>query len=355
MADPLRDAKPLPTNVDLEYPLKDAVPEPGALHEVADGVYWIRMPMPGRLDHINVWLLRDGDGYAIVDTGINTDEIRDWWEKIFEAHLGGKPVTRVIATHLHNDHTGLAGWLSRRWEAELCMSRADFFMCRVMAADGPADVPEDAIRFYKRAGFDRRWIEIYRSRFGSFGARISQLPAGYRRLRDEQVLRFDGREWEVVVGRGHAPEHVCLYCPELRVLISGDQVLPRITPNVSVNPSEPAANPLSDWLASCRSLRARLPGDLLVLPAHQDPFYGLTERLTFLIDFHETSVERVIAMCEEPRRAVDVFPALFKAEIDDWSFFPATGESLAHIHYAVEEGMLREERDADGVAWFSRA
>jgi glyoxylase-like metal-dependent hydrolase (beta-lactamase superfamily II) len=350
----LLDAKPLPDRPDLDYPLTEAIPDPGQWHEVADGVYWVRLPMPGRLDHINVWLLRDGDGFVIVDTGINTEELRDLWENIFAQHLGGKPVTRVMATHLHNDHTGLAGWLSRRWEAELCMSRTEFFMCRVMAADGPADVPEDAIRFYKRAGFNQRWLEIYRSRFGSFGSRISQLPAGYRRLRGDEILTIDGREWRVVVGRGHSPEHVCLHCPELKVLISGDQVLPRITPNVSVNPSEPAANPLREWLESCRRLRQELPSDLLVLPAHQDLFHGLSERLDFLVDFHETSVERLVSICNEPRRAVDVFPALFKTEIDDWSFFPATGESLAHIHYALDEGLLKEELD-DGVAWFSQA
>ncbi len=339
----------------LEYPLLDSIPGPGETYEVADGVHWLRMPMPGRLDHINLWLLRDGDGWTIVDTGINTEEIQGLWEAIFEKHLGGRPVKRVFATHLHNDHTGQAGWLTRRWEIELWMSQAEFYMCRVMAADGPADVPEDAIRFYRRAGFDKKWLEIYRSRFGKFGSGISQLPAGYRRVLDGDALEIDGREWRAVVGRGHSPEHVCLHCPELRVLISGDQVLPRITPNVSVNPSEPHANPLRYWLASCRKLREELPADVLVLPAHEDPFHGLHDRLTALIDFHETGIEKLHELCTEPKRAIDVFPALFRSKINDHTFFPATGESIAHIHYALEQGLLTEEQDADGVAWFSRA
>lgn len=340
----------------LDYPLLDAVPRPGEVHEVANGVFWLRMPMPGRLDHINLWLLRDGDGWAIVDTGLNNEDIQRWWELIFEKHLDGRPVRRVFATHLHNDHTGLAGWLARRWDVELWMSQADFFMCRVMAADGPADVPEDAIRFYRRAGFDRRWIEIYRSRFGRFGSGISQLPTGYRRVTDGDEIRIGEHVWRVVVGRGHSPEHVCLHCPELRVLISGDQVLPRITPNVSVNPSEPHANPLRFWLASCRKLREAIPDDVLVLPAHQDPFRGLHRRLGDLIDFHEQGVEKLVALCRErPRRAIDVFPALFKSEINDYMFFAATGESIAHIHYAQEQGLLSEQRDADGVAWFRPA
>jgi glyoxylase-like metal-dependent hydrolase (beta-lactamase superfamily II) len=339
----------------LEYPLLDAIPEPGETYELADGVHWVRMPMPGRLDHINVWLLRDGDGWTIVDTGINNEDVQRWWEVIFEKQLEGRPIKRVFATHLHNDHTGLAGWLTRRWDIELWMSQAEFFMCRVMAADGPADVPEDAIRFYKRAGFEKRWIEIYRSRFGKFGSGISRLPAGYRRVLDGDVLEINGRDWHVAVGHGHSPEHVCLFCPELGVMISGDQVLPRITPNVSVNPSEPHANPLKHWLASCRRLRERLPDDLLVLPAHQDPFRGLHRRLTDLIEFHEVAIEKLHELCSEPKRAIDVFPALFKSEINDYMFFPATGESIAHIHYAQDQGLLLEERDEDGVAWFRRA
>ena len=338
----------------LSYPWKDTPPGPGEGREIADGVVWLRLPMPGRLDHINVWLLRDDGGWAIVDTGINTEEIQECWERIFDEHLDGRPVTRVIATHLHGDHTGQAGWLSRRWGVELHMSRTEFFMCKVMASDGPQDVPEDAIRFYRRAGFGKRLLDGYRRRFGTFGARISQLPAGYRRLSDGEVLSLDGRKWRVVVGRGHSPEHVCLYCPDLKLLISGDQVLPRITPNVSVNPSEPHANPLREWLRSCARLQDALPGDLLVLPAHEDPFYGLHERLRDLIDFHETGLSKMVDLCAEPRRAVDVFPALFKREVDETMFFAATGESIAHLHYALEEGRLELEEDAEGVAWYRR-
>ena len=343
---------PEPPADPLSYPWKDSPPEPGRGREIADGVVWLRLPMPGRLNHINVWLLRDDDGWVIVDTGINSEEIQECWEGIFEEYLDGRPVTRVIATHLHNDHTGQAGWLTRRWGVELHMSRTEFFMCKVMASDGPQDVPEDAIRFYRRAGFEKQRLDGYRRRFGTFGARISQLPAGYHRLSDGEILSLDGRKWRVVVGRGHSPEHVCLYCPDLKLLISGDQVLPRITPNVSVNPSEPHANPLREWLRSCAQLQEALPADLLVLPAHEDPFYGLHDRLQGLIDFHEGGLSRLRDLCSEPRRAVDVFPALFKRQVNDMMFFAATGESIAHLHYALGEGQLELEEDAEGVAWY---
>ena len=339
----------------LSYKFEDQVPKPGEVTEVAEGVYWVRMPMQGRLNHINVWLIRDNDGWTIVDTGIYSENVKKHWTEIFETYLEGKPVNRVIATHLHTDHTGLAGWIVQEWGCELWMSRSDFYMCKVMAADGPSDVPEDAIAFYRRAGFNEQRLDRYRSRFGQFGANIAELPAGYRRISEGQYLDIGGKEWRAVIGHGHAPEHVCLYCPELKLIIAGDQILPRITPNVSVQPSEPHANPLRDWINSCQRFRELLPPNLLVLPAHQSLYVGVHERLTALIDWHEVAIEKLYDLCNEPKRAVDVFPALFKSTINEYSFFPATGESIAHLHCALERRMLTVEEDEKGVAWWRQA
>jgi glyoxylase-like metal-dependent hydrolase (beta-lactamase superfamily II) len=339
----------------LTYRFEDQAPKPGEATEVADGVWWIRMPMGGRLDHINVWLLRDGDGWTIVDTGIFSESVKTHWQSVWDKYLGGNPITRVIATHLHTDHTGLAGWITAQWGCQLWMSRSDFYMCKVMAADRPSDVPEDALRFYRRAGFTEQRLDRYRQRFGQFGASIAPLPAGYRRISDGQYIDIDGREWRAVIGHGHAPEHVCLYCPELKLIIGGDQLLPKITPNVSVQPSEPLANPLRDWIVSCERFRELLPPHLMVLPAHESIYEGLHERLTALVDWHEVALEKLYDLCAEPKRAVDVFPALFKSEITDTSFFPATGEALAHLHCAQARRMLTVDEDADGVAWWRQA
>jgi glyoxylase-like metal-dependent hydrolase (beta-lactamase superfamily II) len=338
----------------LVYRFEDQVPAPGKVSEVADGVFWIRMPMRGRLDHINVWLLRDYDGWTIVDTGVYNDTVQAHWRKIVEGQRGG-PVKRVIATHLHTDHTGNAGWIAREWNCELWMSRGDFYMCKVMSADGPGDVPEDAIRFYRRAGFSEQQIDRYRGRFGQFGAGLAPLPAGYRRIEDGQYLDIGGREWRAVIGHGHAPEHVCLYCPELKLIIAGDQILPKITPNVGVQPSEPYANPLREWLASCTRFRELLPANTLVLPAHEQLYEGIHERLTALIDWHEVAIEKLYDLCATPKRAVDVFPALFRSAITEWTHFPATGEAIAHLHCALDRRMLRVEEDEHGVAWWRQA
>ena len=339
----------------LTYRFEGEEPEPGNLREVADGVFWVRMPMWGRLNHINVWVLRDYDGWTVVDTGLNREDVQKAWKVIFENHLDAKPVTRVIATHLHGDHTGNAGWICQEWGADLWMSRADFFMCKVMAADGPSDVPEDAIKFYRRAGFDEARLDRYRERFGQFGANITELPAGYQRIQEGQYIDIGGREWRAIIGGGHSPEHVCLYCPELKVIIGGDQIMPKITPNVSVNPSEPMANPLREFINSCNRFREQLPPDLLVLPAHESLYEGLHERLIELVDWHEVALEKLYELCAEPKRAVDVFPALFKSEITDTSYFPATGESIAHLHCALERRILSVDEDENGVAWWSQA
>lgn len=339
----------------LNYRFEDVAPEPGEAYAIADGVFWIRMPMGGRLSIINVWLLRDGDGWTVVDTGLRTQTVQQCWETIFDKYLEGRPVTRVIATHLHGDHTGQAGWICQKFDAQLWMSRADFYMCKVMAADGPSDVPEDALRFYRRAGFDEDRLDRYRQRFGQFGANIAPLPAGYRRIQEGQYLDIGDREWRAVIGHGHAPEHVCLYCPELKLIIGGDQLLPRITPNVSVQPSEPEANPLKGFLQTCARFREVLPPNLLVLPAHESLYEGVHERLTALIDWHEVALEKLYDLCAEPKRAVDVFPALFRSQITDTSFFPATGESIAHLHCALERRWLTVEEDDQGVAWWRQA
>ena len=339
----------------LVYRFEDEAPAEGDVLEVADGVYWTRLPLWGRLNHINVWILRDGDGWTIVDTGLHTDNAKAAWESVFAKLLDGKPVNRVIATHLHTDHTGNAGWLTQRFDCELWMSRSDFYMCKVMAADGPSDVPEDAIRFYRRAGFDEARLDRYRERFGQFGQSISPLPAGYIRIQDGQYLSIDGREWRALIGHGHAPEHVCLYCPELKLIIAGDQILPKITPNVSVQPSEPNANPLRDWINSCERFREILPSNLLVLPAHESLYEGVHERLTELIDWHEVALDKLYDLCAEPQRAVDTFPALFRSKITDMSYFPATGEAIAHLHCALQRRMLTVEEDENGVAWWRQA
>ena len=217
------------------------------------------------------------------------------------------------------------------------------------------EAPDAGVRFYRAAGFPDEALHRYQEMFGMFGRYVSPLPESYRRMKDCDVIAIGGSDWEVVVGRGHSVEHACLFNAERNVVISGDQVLPTISSNVSVYPTEPHANPLRDWMESLEHMKARLPADVLVLPAHGKPFRGAHERLDELIHEHDQGLEKCVELCAEPKRAIDVFPALFKGRISDGNLIMATGESIAHLNYLVESGALTVEPDRDGVDWYRRA
>ena len=344
-----------PVKAGLDYPL-EGVPDVGDTMEILPGLHWVRMPLPFSLKWINLWLIDDGEpGWTIVDTGIPLDETRDAWRQIFEKKLAGRPVWRIIVTHMHPDHSGNAGWLSRKFPgAGLWMTQLEYLTCRMLVADTGRDAPQAGIDFYNAAGWTQAQVGNYRERFGEFGRAVSQMPDSYRRLRDGETIRLGGHDWQAIIGRGHSPEHCCLYSEALNVMISGDQLLPRISSNVSVHPTEPLANPLADWIASCEKLRDMVPEDVLVLPAHNEPFHGAHKRLDHLVKGHEAALKRLKQRLEEaPRRVVDVFPAVFGRAIGDDVLSMATGEALAHLRCLIERGEAGVERDGDGVDWYT--
>jgi glyoxylase-like metal-dependent hydrolase (beta-lactamase superfamily II) len=345
-----------------DYPCGEA-PAPGTSKAVAPGVRWVRMPLPFSLKWINLWLLEDGDGWTLVDTGMQTSETKAHWRTIFAGDLasggpsggglGGKPIKRVIVTHMHPDHVGLAGWITRKFQCDLWMSRLEYITCRMLVADTGREAPEAGVKFYRDAGWEQEDLDRYVDRFGGFGKAVSQLPDAYERLSDGQELPIGGRTWRIVTGSGHCPEHACLWCPELNVFISGDQILPRISSNVSVFPTEPNADPLNDWLKSCEKLKGMLPADILVLPAHNEPFVGAHRRLQALIDGHELAMRRILDRLDQPRRAIDLFVAMFARTIDKDSLGMATGETIAHLNCLVGRGLIVSGH-ANGTRLYAR-
>ncbi len=336
----------------LTYPLGRWVPGPGEAEEVAPGIFWVRMGLPFGLDHINLWVLDAGDSWAIVDTGVGLPQSKAAWEVLLSGPFAGKPVSRVIVTHYHPDHLGMAGWLCRKFDVPLEITRTEYLLARTLILDVRDAPPDEAVAFSIRAGWSEEQVAAMKAKaWGNFGKIISKMPAGFKRLRDGDVLTIGARAWQVVVGRGHAPEHACLVSDGL--MISGDQVLPRITSNVSVYPTEPYADPLADWLDSIERLRA-IPPDVLVLPAHNEPFYGLHTRLDQLAADHMAKLEKLEAFCAEPRTAVDCFAALFRKPIGEADYGLATGETVAHLHWLEERGRVQRVTDAGGVDRFVR-
>lgn len=333
----------------------DARPEAGATIPVADGVHWLRMPLPFDLDHINLWLLEDDGGWAIVDTGVSSDTSKDIWRRTFDGVMRGLPVTHVIATHLHPDHIGCAGWLTRRFDVDLWMTREEYMLARLLVADTGKPAPEEGVRFYAAAGFSEEALREYRERFGFFGRLVSRLPESYVRIHENDRLALGDHRWRVLIGRGHSPEHACLYCEDSNLLISGDQVLPTISANVSVWPTEPAANPLQNWLESLGAIREQIPADVLVLPAHGKPFRGAHERIDAIVGGHRRRLAALLDQLAEPCRAVDTFGALFGRRVPDGHRMMATGEAIAHLNYLLATGDAVMEPDDRGVHWYRRA
>ena len=310
------------------------------------------MPLPLSLNHINVWALEDGDTWTVVDTGMQTADAAAAWQTAFSGALHGRPVGRVICTHMHPDHVGMAGWLSRLFGCQLWMTRLEYVTCRMLAADTGRAAPADGIRFYRAAGWDEEALADYKARFGGFGKHIHELPDSFRRTSDGNEIAVGGRIWRAVIGRGHSPEHLCLHCPELALMISGDQVLPRITSNVSVFPTEPEADPLADWLASIGEIGRRIPDDVLVLPSHNEPFRGLHARLGQLGAWHEDLLARLRDALRQPKRVLDVFDVMFRRRVGLSVLTLATGEAVAHLNRLIHGGQAARELDAEGIAWY---
>ena len=340
----------------LTYPFGRCGPEVGELITIADGISWARLPVPGALKHINIWVLEDEGGVAIVDTGLDIAPCREAWEALLAGPLAGACVTRIVVTHFHPDHVGLAGWLIERLGGgvPLWMSREEWLFARMLTADVRETPPSEAVGYWRGAGWSRQRIEEEAEKgWGRFASVVSPVPVSFVRMVEGARIRIGGRDWRVLTGSGHCPEHVCLVDEAGAVMIAGDQVLPKITSNVSLGLSEPDGDPLGDWLASIDKLRA-LPEGLLVLPSHGEPFTGLHARLDALERGHRERLDALHDYLAEPRRAIDCFTLLFGRKIDDSSLGLATGEAMAHLRRLEVEG--RAVRSVqDGVYWYAGA
>lgn len=350
---------------ELSYPWADQLPASGTLLAILPGqLYWARMPLPFALNHINVWLLadsastaRDEPGWAIVDCGVNNSSNKAAWQDIFTdsaAELLGLPITRVIATHCHPDHVGMAHWLCQHWQVDLHMSAAEYGFARMMSAGLAGADGSAGLDHFRRHGLsDAAMHEQVTQRKNYYPSLVPELPSSYVRLQAGQQLNLAASDWQVICGFGHSPEHVCLYSAGANILISGDMLLPRISTNVSVFAIEPLANPVQQYLDSL-SVLAELPDDVLVLPAHGKPFRGLRQRIRQLREHHAARLAEVYQACSAgSKSACEIVPIMFPRALDPHQLTFAIGEALAHCHQLWYAGKLQRIVGADGVIRFS--
>lgn len=316
---------------------------------IADGIFWLRVRLPFALNHVNLWLCDDGDSWTLVDGGYGDAATRAVWESLLGGLLAGRPVARLLATHFHPDHFGQAGWLCERTGAELWMSRTEWLTGRMLAFDTSEGSLKETERSYRRAALPEPVVEAQRARGNAYRRGVAEPPACYRRLLAGDELTLAGSWWRVLIGEGHAPEQVTLYCAERRLLIAADQILPRISPVIGVWSSQPEADPLSDYLRTLEQYR-HLPENTRVLPSHGMVFDGLGERLEELVSHHETRLEATLsACCDGPLSAADVLRRLFQRELDPHQTGFALGETLAHLNYLVAQSLVERLPGEGGV------
>lgn len=333
----------------IRYPFADA-PAEGQATEIAPGILWMRLPLPMALDHVNVYALDDGDSWTVIDTGFASKRSRAIWTKLLDGPLAGKPVGRVVVTHHHPDHVGLAGWFMENG-ASLAMPRTGWLMARMLTLDVQEVPNAEALTFYQRAGMDPDVFEKRRTeRPFNFADCVVPLPLGYTRLIDGGEITMGGRVWDIRMGGGHAPEHATFWSRDNHLVIGGDQLLPSISPNLGVYPTEPDADPVTDWLNSCAHFQSYAQGSHLVLCGHKLPFTGLPTRLRQLIDNHHGALARLLDHLSEPRSAGECFLPLFKRNISGGEYGLALVEAVAHLNHLHQSGQATRHLRDDG-AW----
>jgi glyoxylase-like metal-dependent hydrolase (beta-lactamase superfamily II) len=334
----------------LQYPWPET-PQPGTTLEVAPGVRWLSMPLPFQLDHINLWLLEDEGGCTIVDCGIGNAETRALWEKILP-----REVKRVILTHYHPDHAGNAGWLCNRFGVEMWTTQGEYLTAHAVRSSSAGYTSEAVLSVFKRNGLDAQRSRAMAAMRGNnrYAELVPDFPHAYRRIIEGDVVRIDGHDWKAIIGHGHAPEHLSLYCEALNVVIAGDMLLSTISTNVSVWSIDPEGDPLRLFLESLQRYR-ELPQDVLVLPSHGKPFRGAHARVAQLEEHHGERLKELLDVLEEPKSANDLLPVLFRRPLDAHQTFFAMGEAIAHLHYLYYAGKARRAVGPDGVMRYARA
>ena len=336
----------------LEYPFPE-VPPPGTTREVAPGIHWLSMPLPFQLDHINLWILKDGDGWTIVDTGIGDAKTRSLWEKLLPDR---KNIKRIIVTHYHPDHAGNAEWLCKRFGVELWMTQGEYLTAHAVRTSSAGYTTEAVVDVFRRNGLDQERSGRLSAMRGNnrYAALVPEFPLAYRRIIEGDLVRIGPNAWQAIIGHGHAPEHLSLYSRDLNAVIAGDMLLSTISTNVSVWSIDPEGDPLRLFLHSLARYR-ELPADVLVLPSHGKPFRGAHRRVEQLEQHHQARFAELLQSLDRPKSAADLLGVLFRRPLDAHQTFFAMGEAIAHLHGLWLGGRLKRKLDADGVFRFAPA
>lgn len=338
----------------LRYPWAEP-PAEGEAVEVASGILWMRLPLPMKLDHVNVYALDDGDSWTLVDTGFASKRGKSIWRKLLSGPLRGKPVARVVVTHHHPDHVGLAGWFQSEFGAELVTTRTAWLFARMLRLDEQPVPSPETVAFYKSAGMDPDVLAgRMRERPFNFADVVAPMPLGFTRIAQGGVISMGGRDWDIHTGNGHAPEQATFFSRDDNLVLSGDQILPSISPNIGVYATEPMADPVGEWLESCARFAGLARPEHLVLGGHKLPFTGLPLRMRQLIENHHSALARLLEFIDTPKVAGACFMPLFKRRIGEAEYGLALVETVAHLSHLYQQGQATRKRREDGAWLYQR-
>lgn len=326
--------------------------EYGGPIELMPGISYMRMPLPIRLNHINCYVLEDDHRFVIVDCGFNTEEIRNLWRELLDARLGDKEAV-LICTHYHPDHFGLAGWLCREYGFTLHMTQTEWLIGNCLTHMGDDGFRTLQGNFYQRHGISEEALQAQMQRGNSYAKGVVTPPVDMRMIQEGDVISAGGRQWRVVIGRGHTPEHACLYCEADNLLITGDQILPKITPNTSVFAYNPGCNALGEFLESFDRFDF-CDDDTVAFPSHGLPFRGVPGRLRYMREHHEERLDELLGFCASEKTAFDLVPMMFSQALDNHQMTFALGEIIAHLRVLVDRGLL-DETERDAVLYYQRS
>jgi glyoxylase-like metal-dependent hydrolase (beta-lactamase superfamily II) len=335
--------------------IADAPPQPGHTHEVAPGVHWLRMPLPFALNHVNLWLIDEPDGFTLVDCGYGDATTRAHWQRHFETTLAGRPIRRIVVTHCHPDHLGNAAWLAAHFHCTIAMTQGEYLAAHALIGQHVGLGQADMRALFALHGMPAEHLAGLAARGNHYHRGVPEAPHAFARLIDADVLTLGSWHWQVIAGYGHSPEHASLATTEGRLLIAGDMLLPRISTNVAVWPGEPDGDPVARFLASLAAFE-RLPPDTLVLPSHGPPFRGIAARVARLRDHHAerlAELHRALVDAGTPQSAQDVIPVLFRRELDLQQRFFAMGEAIAHLNHLWRDGRIERRVANDGAIRFA--
>ncbi|MCB9504465.1 MAG: MBL fold metallo-hydrolase [Deferribacteres bacterium] len=334
--------------------LYKTTPEPGKTQEVAPFVHWVCMPMPFLPGFVNCWLLESEDGFTLVDTGVNNTRTRTLWKQILEQHCSQKPLRRLIITHYHPDHIGLAGWFTQEYNVQLHMTQIEWLYARALFLLSDAALGEIMVDFYRRCDCEDEFLRFAQQSGNTYAHTVSPIPHSFRRIRQSQELLLTHTTWQSQCSAGHSPAQLTLHNPMDEVMITSDEILPHITPNISVWPDEPFANPLQDYLDSLQNFE-HISAETTMLPAHGYPTKDLPFRLKQLAHHHDGRLEKIYNSCKNPQTASEVASTMLGTEVGLQQVFFAIGEAVAHLNYLVEKGELVRSEEKNNIWRYSQS